>query len=188
MTAAYTSPAHLGPDHVTAAFHCSSAEQTRWLTKIAIGSDRGDFSRVIVTTPQDSQDVVGFYALAAGAAIATEVPERVSRGGGPHLPIPLFVLARLGVHSGHEGRGLGAALLRDAMTRSLAAADQIGARGFHVRCEGQTAKEFYLHHVPGFIEFPEDPLSLILPMKDLRAAMQIEQLPSGFMGAGVVRG
>ncbi len=87
----------------------------------------------------------------------------------PRHPIPAVLLARLAVDRSVHGRGLGAFLLRDAMTRSLAAAAQVGIRVMLVHAHDAGARNFYLHH--GFEPSPTDPLNLQLLVKDMRASV-----------------
>jgi predicted N-acetyltransferase YhbS len=89
----------------------------------------------------------------------------VSKGLARH-PIPIMLLARLAVSSAWQGRGLGAGLLKDAMRRSLQAADIAGIRAFAVHAKDERARDFYEH--VGFIPSPTDPLHLYLLIKDIR--------------------
>jgi hypothetical protein len=61
-------------------------------------------------------------------------------------------------------------LLKDALGRSAAAADTIGARAVLVHAKDDEAKAFYRHF--DFEPSPTDPLHLFLLMKDLRAALK----------------
>lgn len=64
------------------------------------------------------------------------------------------------------GRGLGSGMLKDAMRRTLQAADIAGIRAFAVHAKDETARNFYEHF--GFIASPADPLQLFLLIKDIR--------------------
>ncbi len=168
----YTRPAHLTKKHDLSRFTCSSNELTAWLRNHARGSHAGGHTRVAVVTEESSPHVVGYYAIAPGSITTPDATDRMSAGGGRH-PVPVVVLARLAVHADHEGKGLGRALLGDAVARSLAAADQIGGRALVVHCKDQAAKVFYLRQVPEFKELPSDPLHLALMFKDVRATLGI---------------
>jgi len=113
--------------------------------------------------------VVGYYALAAASVELEEAPARVKKGLA-RRPIPVILLARLAVALSEQGRGLGAALLRDALNRIGSAADQIGARAVLVHAKDDEAKSFYQHY--DFEPSPTDPLHLFLLMKDLRAVLR----------------
>ena len=81
------------------------------------------------------------------------------------------MLARLGVHVDHEGRGLGAGLLADSIARLVSLSDAIGCRGLLIHAESQQAREFYLHLVPELMPSPSDELHLLLLMKDARRTL-----------------
>ena len=97
-------------------------------------------------------------------------PERLKKGAGRY-PQPVALLARLGVDSRHEGKGLGAALLVDAVTRLLTLSDDIGCRGLLIHAEGAVARDFYLHLVPELEQSPTDELHLVLLLKDARRTL-----------------
>ena len=98
-----------------------------------------------------------------------EAPARIKKGLARH-PIPVILIARLAVDASEKGHGLGATLLRDALFRIAAAADQIGARAVLVHAKDDEARKFYEHF--GFEPSPIDPLHLLLRMKDLRASLR----------------
>jgi len=66
--------------------------------------------------------VVGYHTLAVGQVSREEAPERLSRGLALH-PVPIMLLAWLAVDERWKGQGVGKALLKDAMQRTLQAAD-----------------------------------------------------------------
>ena len=79
----------------------------------------------------------------------------------------MALLARLGVHREHEGRGLGAALLRDVLIRLVEVGEAIGCRGLLIHAESVEARSFYLHLIPELLPSPTDELHLLLLMKDV---------------------
>jgi GNAT superfamily N-acetyltransferase len=66
-----------------------------------------------------------------------------------------------------HGQGLGKHLLRDALLRTLQAADIAGLRAVVVHAKDDGARRFYERY--RFEPFPADPLKLALLLKDLRA-------------------
>lgn len=153
-------------DHVTAQFDCGSDAQTTWLRKYALQADRTDTSKVRVVTHAGDLRVVGYYALAAGSIELVNAPSRIAKGM-PRYPVPVVILTRLGVDRSEQGRGLGRALLTDALRRVTSASAVLGARALLIHCEDEHAKQFYLH-LGEFEESPTDPLHLFLLMSDLR--------------------
>jgi GNAT superfamily N-acetyltransferase len=87
----------------------------------------------------------------------------------PRHPVPVVLLARLAVDNSVARRGIGAWLLRDAMTRTLAAAQTIGVRAMLVHAIDQDARRFYVRH--GLEPSRSDPLHLMILIKDIAAAL-----------------
>jgi GNAT superfamily N-acetyltransferase len=152
----------LAAAHNTSDFDCGKPELTDWLRRYALLNHRAGAARVYVV--HRDHRVVGYYALAAGSVERDEAPERIRRGLARH-PIPVILLARLAVDQREQGQGLGAALLKDALLRSAAAADEIGARAVLVHAKDEGARAFYEHF--DFEPSPTDPLHLFLLMRDL---------------------
>lgn len=161
-----------GPEPLTAAhdvsnFDCRQHDLTVWLRRYAHQNQQAGAARVYVV--HRSGRVVGYYALAAGSVEPEDAPERVKKGLARH-PLPVILLARLAVDVSERGQGLGAALLKDALSRSSSAADEIGARAVLVHAKNDEAQAFYRRF--DFESSPTDPLHLFLLMKDLRAALR----------------
>lgn len=140
-----------------------------WLRKHALQSHRSGGSRVFVTTETDP-DVVGYYALAAGAVMPREAPARLARGLAANQPVPVVLLGRLAVDARHQGQHVGRSLLLDAMSRVLQAGELIGIRALLVHAVNERAGEWYAGF--GFERSPTHPLHLILLLKDLRATLE----------------
>ena len=154
--------------HETDGFDCGSDAQTNWLRRHALQADRSDSTRVMVVTRQDEHRVVGYHALSAGSVEPAAAPGRITKGL-PRHPVPVVLLTRLGVDRSEQGRGLGRALVKDALLRVAAAAETIAARALLVHCESEEARAFYLR-LAEFEASPTDPLHLYLLMADLRRA------------------
>ena len=161
----------LAPRKLTAAdnvdeFNCGQADLNDWLKRYALVNQKSGMSTVFVTLSGDK--VVGYYALAAGGVERAQAPDRVARGQPSH-PIPVILLARLAVDWSVQGSGLGRALLRDALKRVAAAADEIGVRALLIHAKDERARDFYMR-CGEFEPSPTDRLHLFLLMKDLRKA------------------
>jgi GNAT superfamily N-acetyltransferase len=113
------------------------------------------------------RQVIGYYALASGVVAVTAATGRFRRN--MPEPIPVVLLGRLAVDQRYQGKGLGRALFRDAALRILAAADTIGIRGILVHAIYAEAKSFYT--ALGFDPSPIEPLTLMVTLADLRAAL-----------------
>ncbi|MBG0814069.1 GNAT family N-acetyltransferase [Planomonospora sp. ID82291] len=141
--------------------------QNDWLRRHALQSQSGGMSRVYVIRDVDTDDeVVGYYALAAGCVKPADAPARLMKGAGLYDQ-PVVLLARLGVDHRVQGMGLGRALVADVMRRVVGVADQVGVRALMVHCESESARAFYLQ-LAEFEVSPTDPLHLVLPIKRIR--------------------
>ncbi len=160
-----SSPAPLGPEHDCAAFDCGEPVLNDWLKKRALANQRTGASRTFVVADPSGR-VVGYYALAAGAVDHAEATGAVRRNMPD--PIPVMVLARLAVDRSRRGEKLGASLLKDAVLRCLAVAENAGVRAILVHALNDAAKKFYISY--GFAESPANPMVLMLrlPLAGIR--------------------
>lgn len=138
-----------------------------WLKRYALVNQQSDSAQTYVLHRDGV--VIGYYALTAGSVSQEEAPARVAKGLARH-PIGVILLARLAVDKRERGKGLGKALLKDALLRIAAAADTIGARAVLVHAIDDDARRFYERH--GFEQSPVDDFGLMLLMKDLRASLE----------------
>lgn len=164
-------PEALSPRHDLDSFHCRSTEQTEWLRRYAHQSASIGTTRVFVVTERERAEVVAYYAWCMAQVRPDDAAARMRKGAGRY-PQPVALLARLGVDSGHERRGVGAGLLQDVLGRLLELSGDIGCRGLLVHAESTEARDFYLHLVPEFEPSPTDDLHLLLLMKDIRRALR----------------
>jgi uncharacterized protein (DUF1778 family)/GNAT superfamily N-acetyltransferase len=111
--------------------------------------------------------VVGYYALATGAVDHAEATGRTRRNM-PN-PVPVMVLGRLAIDLHFQGRGLGRALLRDAVLRTMQAADIAGIRAILVHAISEEARRFYQRS--GFHPSPVDPMTLMITLRDAEQAL-----------------
>jgi GNAT superfamily N-acetyltransferase len=153
-------------DHPVDDFDCSKEPLNRFLIRYALQSQLAGSSQTYVALSDD--EIVGFYTLVFGEVAFDDAPDRLKKGM-PRHPIPLMILARLAVSAAWAGKGIGSGLLKDAMLRTLQAADIGGLRALAVHAKDEEASSFYRHF--DFIAAPSDPLHLFLLIKDLKSLM-----------------
>jgi GNAT superfamily N-acetyltransferase len=107
--------------------------------------------------------VVAYYALAVGAVAHAGAPGRVRRNMPD--PVPVMIIGRLAVDQEFHGHGLGQGLLRDAVLRTLQAAEIAGIRAILVHAISSAAQRFYERH--GFARSPIDPMMLMITLADV---------------------
>jgi hypothetical protein len=150
-------------------FDCGSRRETLWLRRHGLSTQNSGANRVYVVRRQSDDQVVGFHALATGAALPLEAPGRVMKGVGSY-PISVIILTRLGVDVSEQGQRLGRSLLGDALQRVNAAADIVGVRALLIHTANEQARDFCLG-VAEFEASPTDPLHLFVLIKDLRRSL-----------------
>jgi len=153
-------PQPLTADHQIDAFKCGETSLGEWLKRRALLNQANGASRTFVAV-DENHTVMGYYALAAGAVHHQDATRSI-RQNMPD-PLPVMVLARLAVDLRAQGIQLGAGLLRDAVERSLAVAQNAGVRALLVHALHERAKQFYLYF--GFQASPVHPLTLMLRLK-----------------------
>jgi GNAT superfamily N-acetyltransferase len=151
-------------DHVLEDFDCGKAALNRFLIRNALQNQQANASQtyLLVTTNR----VIGYHTLVVGEVTFAVAPERLKKSLARH-PVPIMLLARLAVSRDYQGRGLGQALLKDALLRTLQAADIAGIRAFAVHAKNKEARAFYEHF--DFIASPSDPMHLFVLLKDIKA-------------------
>ena len=153
----------LARHHPVDTFDCGEDALNRFLARFALVSQQASTAQTYVGLADDA--VIGFYTLVVGEVSCEDAPERLTKGIARH-PVPLMLLARLAVHRDWQGRGLGPGLLKDAMRRTVQAADIAGIRALAVHAKDEQARAFYRRF--DFVDSPTDPLHLFLLLKDLR--------------------
>ncbi len=79
-------------------------------------------------------------------------------------PIPVMIIGRLAVEQNWQGKGIGKALLRDAIPRTLQASEIAGIRAILVEAISEEAKQFY--EKCGFTVSPIVPMTLMITIND----------------------
>lgn len=153
----------LQPHHAVEAFDCGQEALNRFLQKHALQNQHSGGAQTYVGLADDA--VIGYYALAVGLVEQEQAPERMKKGLAKHS-IPIMLLARLAIDLHWQKRGVGAGLLKDAMLRTLQAADIAGIRALVVHAKDETARTFYQRF--DFLPSPTDPLHLFMLLKDVR--------------------
>jgi predicted N-acetyltransferase YhbS len=156
----FLTPRPLKSSDLLARFDCGVDELNRYLQKHAFQAQAGEGARTYVSL--SDKEIAGYYTLAYGSVEFEKAPNRVTKGLARH-PVPVMLLARLAVDTKFSAKGLGTELLRDALLRTMAAADIAGLRAIIVDAKNNEAEKF------GFESFLDNPLRLSLILKDVRS-------------------
>jgi predicted N-acetyltransferase YhbS len=144
----------LKADHDVSQFNCGKAAPNDFLKRFAL-VQKADSARTYVTC--EDETVVGFYSLAVGAI---EFEKK-----GTAQSIPVIILSQLAVDVRLTQKGIGQALLKDALLRAAQAAEIAGIQAVLAYAQDEDARRFYEHF--GFEASPTDAYHLFLSAKDL---------------------
>ena len=158
-------PALLTGAHDCSNFNSGEDILDEWLKHRALDNLKSAASRSYVICPNGTNEVIGFYALSMGQIFGHGVTGSMRRNMPPQ--IPSVILGRLAIDRTWQGKGLGRALLADAVRRSLRAATEVSARLLIVHAISFAAEAFYLHH--GFTRLPVESPTLALDLTKVRS-------------------
>ena len=159
-------PQPLAAGHRLDTFDSGEPSLDDWLRRRALRNQDNGSSRTYVVC-DETDSVIGYYCLSAGAIGHAEAPGNLKRNRPD--PIPVIVLGRLAIHNAQHQQGLGSALLRDAIFRTLQAAEVAGVAALLVHALSEPAKRFYRSR--GFVESPIQPMTLCLPLSIVHATL-----------------
>lgn len=161
-------PLPLDAGYAVDGFDCGAGALNDYLQKQALTDQRTGKSRTFVAVRGGR--VLAYYSLAAAGMAPEDATERAAKGQGAQS-IPAILLARFAVARSEQHRGVGSAMLVDALARCAHAADVVGVRVVLVHAKDECARAFYTGH--GFEPSPANPLQLMILMKDVRRTLGI---------------
>lgn len=154
-------PTPILEEHNTNVFCSGNDLLDDWLKFKALSNEKKRASRCFVITKNNT--IIGYYAIAAGSIAHKEATGKIRRNMPD--PIPIMILGRLAIDKNYQHMGLGTALLKDVLLRSLQAADIIGIKAILVHAIDQNAIHFYQER--GFRSSPIDEKILMLSLEEI---------------------
>ena len=161
----YSGPTLLISEHRLEGFDCGEPVLNEWLARRALSNQVAGTSRTWVVIDEPTRMVVAYYASSTASVMRAAAPRRIARDQPADLPA--ILLGRMAVERRHQGKGLGAAMLKHLMTKAIEVSEKVGVRLVLVHAKDEQAKGFYRHH--GFIESPIDPLTLMMLLPSTRS-------------------
>ena len=161
-----SAPEPLADHHQLDDFDSGEPSLDDWLKRRALKNQVNGSSRTYVVC--EGNAVIGYYCLAAGAIDHAEAPSTMKRNRPD--PVPVLVLGRLAIHKDHHQKGIGTALLNDAIRRALQASKIAGVTAILVHALSEQARRFYLSR--GFIESPLQTMTLCLMLATVEQALR----------------
>lgn len=144
-------------------FDCGEEALNNYLRRYARQNHERNIARTFVAVDETDR-VLGYYSLASASIEFASLPADLARRV-PRYPVPAVRIARLAVDRSMHGKGLGAALLADALRRILTASSEVAVKVVLVDAKNERAADFYRHY--GFRELTDTPIVLFLPIETL---------------------
>jgi len=155
-------PEVLFDEHDRSQFDCGEQTLNEWLIRRSLKNQQSGASRTYVICKENR--VIAYYALASGSIERLIASKTIARNMPD--PIPVTVLGRLAVDLQYQGQRFGAALLKDAILRTVSVSRSIGVRAILVHAITKDAKRFYANY--GFKESPINKMTLLLSLQQIK--------------------
>ncbi len=159
--------------HDRRSFRCGDRDLDEYLARSA----RQDMARLVstcyVAVEQGSDAIAGYYTISQGSAALTDLPDDLRHGLPKYPLVPGTLIGRLAVSKCRQRRGLGEALLFDALRRAWTVAEEVGAAIVLVRPKDNSAATFYRKY--GFE--PTRTSMMYLPVGTIRALLEVANPP-----------
>ena len=150
----------LGDAHDRTGFACGQDPLDRYFQTQATQDIRRRVATCFVAVEVATGLVAAYYTLASAGIPIIDLPADLTKKLPRYPSIPAVRVGRLAVDARFQGRGLGGALLADALVRVMSSAAAVYA--LLVDAKDEKAAAFYRHH--GFIALASQPRMLFLPI------------------------
>jgi GNAT superfamily N-acetyltransferase len=159
--------------HDRSAFSCGFAPIDNFLKSSLSDQIRDGMVTAWLATAEGDQAVLGFYTLGALAVRSNLGPKAWQRARVPDVPV-IYIRA-VAVDETVQGRGLGTALVVDAIKRCAAIADEMGAAAIvlDVLRDDHFERRSRFYADLGFesLQDPDNPTRVYITMADVRATL-----------------
>lgn len=159
--------------HDRSAFSCGFGPIDNFLKSSLSDQTRNGMVTAWIATAEGHPAVLGFYTLGALAVRADLGPTKWQRAGVPDIPV-IYIRA-VAVRKDMQGKGLGTALVVDAMRRCLGIAEQMGAAAIvlDVLEDDHFKRRSRFYADLGFqpLNDPDNPQRVFIPVADVRATL-----------------
>ncbi len=156
-----------------AAFSCGVPQIDNYLKLTAKKGSKADVVRIWVVL-DDDRNTLGFYGINMHAVVAGDMPEELAKKAPRHGMLPAAFISMIGVDRTMQGKGLGSALLADALSRVGRVSDDIGTCAvlldvFDCGNPETVARRKAYFESFGFTPLPDQPLRPFMPIQTVRA-------------------
>ena len=150
-------------EHTTEAFDCGDEKKNEFLRKFALQNTKGGLGRTYVAVePPDKGKIYGYYTISSSSVKFEHSPNIHL----PRYPLPAVLIGKLATDKKAQNKGLGTALLFDALKRASRVAEDIGVFLVEIRAVNEKAKSIYIKR--GFMPMEDEPMKLFMNLKKVR--------------------
>lgn len=162
----------LKPEHDRKGFDCGQAQLNHWLAAMSNQQQARNIARTYVAVDlSDPTTILGFYVL-----VVSEVEGRNCPSAKRYpLRVPVIRLGRFATALAHQGKGIGSAMLINALEKVYEISALAGVAAVVIDAKDEKAATFYQRH--GFLRSLHDPLQLFLFTETLQAAYSASKAP-----------
>lgn len=157
----------LGDEHDRSTFRCGEEALDVYFQARASQDIRRRIANCFVVVEVMTGKVAAYYTLSAASIPLVDLPAEETKRLPRYPTLPAVRIGRLAVHEKYQGRGLGAAMLMNAVHRTLQ--DAAAAFTLLVDAKNDKAVAFYEHH--GFKTLTCQPRTLFLPLATAQKAL-----------------
>jgi ribosomal protein S18 acetylase RimI-like enzyme len=145
-------------------FECGEDALDRYFRTQVTQDIRRHVANCFVAIERDTDRVAAYYTLSAASIPFTDLPAEDSKRLPRYPAVPAVRIGRLAVDRHFQGRGLGAAMLADAMARAL----QADAAAFMLVVDAKNSQAVAFYQRYRFRSITGAPLTLFLPLATAR--------------------
>jgi predicted GNAT family N-acyltransferase len=150
--------------HDRTAFSCEHEALVTYLKQQATQDIKRHVAALFVLT-RDGKTIAGYFTLSQYAVEVGEIPAELLRS--LNLPkyqqIPATLIGRLARSLEFKGQGIGELLMMAALKKASEHSRSIASAAVVVDAKDEKSRKFYQGY--GFVELPEHPSRLFLPMR-----------------------
>ncbi len=152
-------------------FDCGVNSLNEYLKKYAWQNFKKNVGVTILAFEEGSRDkILGYYTVSMAQIDFEHLPLELSKGL-PRYPVPAMRIGRIAVDRSAQAKGVGSALLKDALRRAVALSTEVGTSAVLVDAINEQAKGFYEHY--GFVALNDLPSALVLPVATIVRAFDL---------------
>jgi GNAT superfamily N-acetyltransferase len=157
----------LGRHHDRSAFVSGSDALDSYLKERASQDVRRRIAGCFVAVDDDGK-IAGYYTLAATSVRLQALPEEFVKRLPRYPVVPAMLIGRLAVATSYQGKGLGRALIADAVTR----VDRLGIGAFALIVDAKDDRAKIFYETNGFVSLPDEERRLCLPIETALGALR----------------